>query len=260
MRSLTLTCLALLLTSCGPAGDEATAEPERPHIEVDDMVLALPEGERAHATFHSAATQTPVASLLLLHQARGDARGEYGPVVEEFARAGFDLLMLDMRSGGDLFGGDNRTAAKYDQQAVGYCDAMAEIDVAIDWLAARDAPVFVVGSSYSAALAVRAADLRADDVAGFVAFSPASGDPMQGCDPSEHMGAAPRGFVLRPRSEMEIERVAAQLDAFAAAGARTMVVEGGVHGASMMVDERTEADMAPIRKAVIDFVKSRAGR
>lgn len=258
MRAIPLACLAALLASCGqPADPQDPAQPT--HIEVDDMVLDLPDGGRVHATFHGATTDKPVASLLLLHQARSDARGEYGPVMEELSGAGFDLLLLDLRSGGDLFG-DNRTAANYDQDTIGYCDAIPDIEAAIDWLAKREAPLFVVGSSYSAALAIRAADVAPDKVAGFVAFSPASGDPMAGCDPAEHMAAAPRGFVLRPASEMEIERVATQLGDFAEGGARTLVVENGVHGASMMVDERTGADMAAVRDAVIAFVAERATR
>ena len=260
MRLIPLACLALVTAACGQDAERSDdPAPETPHIEVDDMVIALPDGGRVHATFHGATTDKAVASLLLLHQARGDARGEYGPVVEDLSREGFDLLLLDLRSGGDLFG-ENRTAANYVQDTIGYCDAIPDIEAAIDWLAKREAPLFVVGSSYSAALAIRAADVAPDKVAGFVAFSPASGDPMAGCDPADHVSAAPNGFVLRPASEMEIERVATQLDYFAQAGARTLVVENGVHGASMLVDERTGADMAVVRDAVIAFVTERATR
>lgn len=250
----------LLLTGCGdpPAAADDIEEVATTYPSVDDIVLDTSDGGEVTGSFYWAATEKPVATLLLLHQARGDGRGEYWPVVEELTKAGFDLFLLDQRSGGDLFGGKNRTTAAYNQDEVGYCDAIPDIDAAIDWLAKRKAPLFVVGSSYSAALAVRAADVHADKVTGFVAFSPASGEPMAGCDPSDHMAAAPRGYVLRPSSEMEIERVAEQLADFEEAGAQTLVVENGVHGASMMVDKRTDHDMSVVRQAVIAFVTDRA--
>ena len=251
---------ALFVSGCSepPAAQDEIEEVATENPSVNDIVLETSDGGQATGTFYWAATEKPIATLLLLHQARGDGRGEYYPIVEEFTKAGFDLFLLDQRSGGDLFGGENRTAKAYDQEEVGYCDAIPDVDAAIDWLAKRKAPLFVAGSSYSAALAVRAADVHADKVAGFVAFSPASGEPMAGCDPSEHMAAAPRGYVLRPASEMEIERVTQQLADFDEAGAQTLVVENGVHGASMMVDERTEHDMSAVRQAVIDFIRKRA--
>lgn len=251
---------ALLLSGCSkpPAAQDEIEEVATENPSVDDIVLETLDGGLATGTFYWAATEKPVATLLLLHQARGDGRGEYYPIVEEFTKAGFDLFLLDQRSGGDLFGGKNRTASAYDQDEIGYCDAIPDVEAAVDWLAKRKAPLFIVGSSYSAALAVRAADVHADKVAGFVAFSPASGEPMAGCDPSDHMAAAPRGMVLRPASEMELERVTQQLADFEEAGAQTLVVENGVHGASMMVDNRTDHDMEAVRKAVIDYVATRS--
>ena len=251
---------AFLLSSCSepPAAADAIEEVATENPSVDDIVLETSDGARATGTFYWAATEKPIATLLLLHQARGDGRGEYYPIVEEFTKAGFDLFLLDQRSGGDLFGGENRTARAYDQDDITYCDAIPDVDAAIDWLSKRKAPLFVVGSSYSAALALRAADVHADKIAGFVAFSPASGEPMAGCDPSGHMAAAPRGYVLRPASEMELERVALQLADFEEAGAQTLVVEEGVHGASMMIDKRTGHDMSVVREAVIEFVTARA--
>lgn len=260
MRIAALTATLLLTLSGCSELPEASNDIEQVATEnpsVDDIVLETSDGGHATGSFYWAATEKPTATLLLLHQARGDGRGEYYPIVEEFTKAGFDLFLLDQRSGGDLFGGENRTASAYNQEEVGYCDAIPDVDAAIDWLAKRKAPLFVAGSSYSAALAVRAADVHADKVAGFIAFSPASGEPMAGCDPSEHLAAAPRGFVLRPSSEMKIERVATQLADFEEEGAQTLVVENGVHGASMMVDERTDHDMSVVRQAVIAFVKQR---
>ncbi|WP_265570081.1 alpha/beta hydrolase [Sphingomicrobium nitratireducens] len=258
-----IVAFALALSACGsppeklPETDDrapaAVAEPLAPQA----LSLDTLDGFKIVADYHPA-TADPVATLVLLHQAGSSGGAEYAPLVDTFAAAGFNLLVPDLRSGGDLFGGNNRTAAAFDQEATGYCDAIPDVDAAIARAAEDGLPVFVLGSSYSAALAVRAADVHPDTVAGFIALSPASGEPLAGCDPSAHMAAAPRGFVLRPTSETEIPRVAEQLAAFERAGAKTMVVENGVHGASMLVDERTDHDMTDVRQAVIDFVKERA--
>ena len=77
-----------------------------------------------------------------------------------------------------------------------------------------------------------------------LAFSPASGDPMEGCRPE---AVADRVevplLVVRPSGEMEIESVAAQFDAFQAEGHATWVVEGGSHGSSAV---------NPVRSADVD--------
>ena len=77
-----------------------------------------------------------------------------------------------------------------------------------------------------------------------LAFSPASGDPMEGCRPETV--AAEVGvplLVVRPSGELEIESVAAQFDAFRAAGHETRVVAGGSHGSSAV---------NPVRSAGVD--------
>ena len=255
---------SLAISACqdeGPVDNRLEYEAKEKSTYKEKQVrFAATDGLSVYGTFYGSAIRPATATLLMLHQAGANGRAEYGPIVREFTEAGYNLFVLDQRSGGDQFGGSNRTAGQVDQGTIGYCDAIPDVDAAIDLIRSHDTkePIFVIGSSYSAALAVRAAWQHPDKVKGFVAFSPASGEPMEGCEPEAGLPAAAKGFVLRPASEMEIERVADQLQQFEDAGARIMVVEDGVHGASMMVDDRTGHDMEPVRQAVIQFIREKA--
>ena len=103
---------------------------------------------------------------------------------------------------------------------------------------------------------ILAADNNAD-IAGVLAFSPASGEPMKGCEPQRYVDAVTADMlVLRPQREMEYESVASQLEAFRRACAQTLVVADGVHGSSMLIDSRTDADGSAARAAVYRFIRS----
>ena len=97
-----------------------------------------------------------------------------------------------------------------------------------------------------------------DQIAGYLAFSPASGEPMMGCEPEPGAENANAGIVFRPERELEYEHVAAQLEVLKAKGAIAVVVENGVHGSSMLVDERTGHDMSVYRERAYEFIRGTA--
>ena len=53
----------------------------------------------------------PQAPLILAFHQAGSSHAEYAPLVPRLNRAGFHVLAIDQRSGGDEFGGKNRTVA-----------------------------------------------------------------------------------------------------------------------------------------------------
>lgn len=195
----------------------------------------------------------------LFHQGGGDGRGEYAPLVGWLNDNGFRAIAWNLRAGGDTFGGVNRTAASVTDQPAGYCDAYADVEAAIRHgeAIAGDALVITWGSSYSGALVFQAAAKNADLVDGVIAFSPASGGPLAECRARDYLGdvRAP-AFVLRPASEMERESSQEQRDIFETADVKFAVVENGVHGSSMLVDERTEHNMESARALVMNWLNS----
>jgi len=198
------------------------------------------------------------ALILLFHQGGGDARGEYGPLVPRLLEQGYSALAIDQRRGGDRLGGPNRTVDALAGRDFSYCDAFADLEAALDY--ARGAgfgPIVAWGSSYSASLVFRLAAERPGQLVGILAFSPASGEAMAGCEP-ERFGEriAVPALVLRPSSEMEIERVRDQLAVFRDQGHRTYVATHGVHGSSMLNPERVEGDVERNWEVVLAFLGS----
>jgi pimeloyl-ACP methyl ester carboxylesterase len=206
----------------------------------------------------------PVAPLILLfHQAGSNGRGEYADLVPWLNEAGFRIIAWDQRSGGDRFGGANRTVAGLAEgTAVSYCDAYPDLQAALDYTVEQGLAdkVVVWGSSYSASLVFRLAAENPDRVAGVVSCSPAAGGPMVDCRARLWVDdvVAPV-LVLRPDSEMAHEPSVEQRNILTAAGVGFHVVENGKHGSSMLVDSRTGHDMSDARTAVIGWLSETTG-
>ena len=140
-----------------------------------------------------------------------------------------------------------------------YCDALPDLEAALAYVRERNPEVKPIlwGSSYSAALAIQLAAAHSDAVTGVLAFSPASGEPMDGCRPEPFAdGLTVPLLVLRPQSEAVIESVAAQLAAFAEQGHQTAVADPGTHGSSMLVAERAGGDVESTWQVVLHFLHS----
>lgn len=189
--------------------------------------------------------------LLLFHQA-GSSRGEYRKIAPRLVQAGYNCLALDARSGRQWEGVDNETAsaAQAEGKETGYLDARQDLERAIGWVRELGfkGPLGIVGSSYSAALALGVgADRPEVDVV--VAFS--AGDYLQ-----------PRGTVFEYARKLkkptlliappnEATHAQAILDATAAEQKSRYVHEGGMHGArTLYLPPATDA----VWKQLMDFL------
>ena len=152
----------------------------------------------------------------------------------------------------------NRTAdAMLPDEASSYCEGYPDMQAALDASLpyAQSGQVIIWGSSYSAALAFHLGADYPQTVTSLVAASPASGSPMADCLARDRLDDLARpALVLRPASEMERESAQNQKALFDAAGVPVLIIENGVHGSSMLVDERTEADMTESRAAVMAWL------
>ena len=198
--------------------------------------------------------------VLLFHQGGSNGRGEYAPIAQWLNELGFRAIAWDQRAGGALFGNDNRTLAGLPDNAPSdYCDAYADLEAALAFVINEELAdrVVVWGSSYSGALVFQLAAKEPEHVAGVIAFSPASGGPLKECRARRWVGVinAPM-FALRPYTEMERESSKEQQEILTDAGVKFFVVKNGVHGSSMLLDERTESDMGRARSVVADWLYS----
>lgn len=111
--------------------------------------------------------------MVLFHQA-GYSKGEYKETAPRLMNLGYNCLAVDLRSGDQVNFIQNETAkeAKKRNLSTGYLDARKDIEAAINYAYQKSKkPVVVVGSSYSASLALIAAKGN-EKVKAVVAFSP----------------------------------------------------------------------------------------
>ena len=113
-------------------------------------------------------------TILLCHQA-GFSRGEYKETALKLMKLGFSSIAIDQRSGKDANGIVNETAlaAKKRNLSTNYLDAKQDIEAAIDYMYEMNGhqPIILVGSSYSATLALLIGN-TSKKVKAIVAFSP----------------------------------------------------------------------------------------
>ena len=136
--------------------------------------------------YEGAERQAP--SVLLFHQSMS-SRGEFRNIGPRLQRLGYNALAVDLRWGGSRAGVVNETASRNGTGAVVEAveagdespwptiDASyQDMEAAVEWLRSTgyEAPVYALGSSFSAMLVYRLAAER--DVAGVLAFSPGEYD------------------------------------------------------------------------------------
>lgn len=245
----------LLLLSAALQANAAEASDSLPAKEIqakaEDDVVVFGDYYRS--------TEPASGTVLLFHQAGGDARGEYAAIAQRLTRYGYDVYAWDARSGGDHFGSENRTVTALGESIEGYCGAYPDLEEALQYAIAQNAkkPVIAIGSSYSAALVIRLAAEHSDHLAGVVAFSPASG-LMEDCDVTDWLARSPgvNKLVFRPANEMEFPPVAEQVEFLQSHDVEVFVAPDAPHGASMLNAERSEGDVTSTWNRLLEFFKS----
>ncbi|HEY6162235.1 MAG TPA: dienelactone hydrolase family protein [Bacteroidia bacterium] len=137
------------------------------------QTITFPSGDGLTITADLYVASDTLPYMLLLHQA-GYSRGEYKETAKKFNHLGYNCLAVDLRSGGEVNGIKNMTheEAVKNKKKTDYLDAEQDITAAIDYLYEKSKRrVWLVGSSYSASLALKLA-VNNFKVAAVIAFSP----------------------------------------------------------------------------------------
>ncbi len=254
IRSIFYLAIICWTVSCeAPATETAATEETEPGNEISFITT---DSITIFGDFFP--TSKEATTLLLFHQGGSNTRAEYGPIIPRLLDEGFNVLTIDQRRGGQLYGQYNRTVAQFPLNEYGYCDAYPDLEGALTYLEQNgySGKKILWGSSYSAALAVKLAHEQPEKVAAVLAFSPASGGPMEGCSPNELFEPLEVPLlVLRPGNEAQIESVQLQLALAEEHGHRTYVAEQGVHGSSMLVEGRAEGGTEECWEVVMSFLK-----
>ena len=223
----------------------------------DEVNFAAADDVQIFGDLYRSDAGASAATILLFHQAGSDARGEYTNIAIRLMDNGYNVLAIDQRSGGDRFGGVNRTMAGLERQDYGYCEAYPDLEAALRYMRAEgfDGPLAVWGSSYSAALVFQLAAKNVDDIDAVLGFSPGSGPPLRECSLSPYLDQLEVSRIaFRPQSEMEVESVQAQSLQLKASGVQFHVADPGVHGSSMLNAERVGASTEATWTVVLKFL------
>lgn len=260
---------AVLLAACAqaPVFDSsgvanAVETPPAQPLSHPTLIAETSDGVTVHGYIRQAYGQEVSPTVLLFHQGGASARGEYGEIQDWLASEGVTSIAWDSRAGGAIFGGANRTVAGLPEGTPSdFCDALPDLLAAIDEAEANGfgEDGFVLwGSSYTGALIFHAAAERPELTRGVIAFSPASGGPMRECLAIERAAEVETEMLIfQPPDEIIRPTAAEQRSQLEALGAAYAIVEGGTHGSSTLLDERTGNDMAITRKRVMEWLKRR---
>ncbi len=247
MKLLTLLISLAITTSTYSKGLEIS-------FETDDGVTVYGEVYKAA----DAPMSAPV--ILLFHQGASNSRAEYEPLVARLIEAGYHAVAIDQRRGGDRFGGVNRTLAGVGDAEYSYCDVYPDLEGTLK-LAKEfgfTGKTAVWGSSYSAALVFKLGVDHPDEIDAVLAFSAASGEPMNGCEPEPYSGQITQPVLaLRPIREMDVPYVPGQVKLFQEHGHQTYVADPGVHGSSMLNESRVGSSTAATWTVVLDFLEAK---
>jgi pimeloyl-ACP methyl ester carboxylesterase len=218
------------------------------------VTLQASDGGTVYGTLsrHDAGAQSGTI-LLLFHQA-GASRHEYDPLVPVLTKMGYDTLAIDQRSGDGLFGGRNETVSKRGGSAA-YLDALPDLEGALAWARARHyGRTAVVGSSYSASLAIVLAAKHPGEVAAVASFSP--GEYFDNDKDMIKRAAAkitvPFYVTTRPEEEDKVEEVLRDAHGGNVTHYRQAT---GVHGASTLVQARDPRGYAANLRSFTDFLR-----
>jgi len=240
-----LLCLVLLLPGV------ALAEPVT--LKAADGVQVF--GEVWRAPDRPDGAKPPV--IVAFHQA-GSNHGEYAPIAPRLVAAGFTVLAIDQRAGGELFGTRNKTVDTLGHSA-DFAAALPDLEAALAWgrQTAAGAPVIAIGSSYSAALVFLLAAKHPGELAAILSFSP--GEYLGGTD-TVHQAARQLTIPVLVDSAKSADEIAAAkslLAAVPAAGKVQIVPQaGGVHGASTLRADRDPAGAEENWRGVLAFLAS----
>lgn len=207
--------------------------------------------------------------IVLCHQGGSNARGEYGDyIAPRLVEAGYHVLAIDQRLGGETYGSHNRTQEGIERakresdrparpnEAVSYCTALPDIDGAVTFVRTQGftGKLALWGSSYSGALVFQVAASRPDEISALFVFSPAMGSPMRECEIEPTLEQVKASvFVARPAIEMRRPAIQQQTITLVNHGAYMAVAPKGVHGASMLHPERGE-DVEPTWDRLLAFL------
>lgn len=220
----------------------------------EPIVLTAADGVKVFGEVWRAGGAHPPI-ILAFHQA-GSSHAEYAPLAPRLNAAGFTVLAIDQRSGGNAFGGTNQTVAVLGR-STSYDAALQDLAAALAWgkAAAGGAPVLIWGSSYSAALVFQLAAQNPGAISAVLAFSPGEyltrGDAVRMAAPKVLVSV----FITQASDRDEIQTARSILEQIASTDKTQFIpAKGGVHGSATLMLDKNSAGAEENWQAVLRFL------
>jgi dienelactone hydrolase len=223
-------------------------------VSAEPVVLTAADGVKVHGeVWRASGTKVPV--ILAFHQAESNT-SEYSTIAPRLAAAGFTVLAIDQRSGGDYFGGTNKTVAGRGYSSA-YEGVLPDLAAALAWgkEEARGAPVLLWGSSYSAGLAFVVAARPQSGVSGVLAFSPGEYLLRRRAVRSAAEKVTVPVFVTQGREPGELDAVRNIVRSIASEDkVHFVATKGAAHGSSTLREDVNPAGAEETWQAVLKFL------
>ena len=220
-----------------------------------ELTLTASDGVKIHGQVSRAAK--PNAPIILAFHMAGSNHAEYAPIVSKLNAAGFTVLAIDQRSGGNGFSSRNKTVDGLGRSTT-YDEALKDLEAAHAWgvAEARGAPVLAWGSSYSAALIFVLAAKNPATVAGVLSFSPGEYFGDRNLVHTAASAVKVPVFVSQSSGSGEVE-AARSIVAVVSTNEKTHFIPtvAGVHGSSSLREDANPKGAQEYWSAVLSFLK-----
>ncbi len=231
---------ALLVLNLSLSAAEKLSYPSLDGLEVTADLYAL-DGK----------AEAPV--IILFHQARY-SRGAYQEIAPKLNKLGFRCLAVDARSGKEVNGVVNETAARAKKKgkAMEYRDALPDLKASVAYAHEKfpKAPILIWGSSYSASMVFAVAAEHPEEVKGLLSFSP----NFPRWKPEEKAAASLAIPVFVTSSKKEVKNWKSGFEKIKSEKKTGFEPKGaGRHGSSTLWE--SEADNEEYWEAVTKFLK-----
>jgi ketosteroid isomerase-like protein/dienelactone hydrolase len=229
------------------------------------VVFHADDGVAVYATLFFARPESAARkndpTILLFHQAQSNGLAEYKNLIPKLLTSGYNLLVADLREGGDKHGGQNRTAQNWKNASPdAYCLAAKDLEASLKFIENQGftGKKILWGSGYSGALTIDWATRHPAAVAGVLAFAPAQGGSIVPCEPNENRLSALKIplLVFRAKSEMAAANRQAQAALFQKFEVPFVVVESDQHGSLVLDPTRNPAGTDAAWKIVLEFLRN----
>jgi alpha-beta hydrolase superfamily lysophospholipase len=217
------------------------------------------DGGTVYADIYPAAAPAAKATLLLFHQA-GSNRSEYATIAPKLSGLGYNVLAVDQRAGGNLWGHTNQTVSARGGSA-DFLGALPDLEGALSYATKtwHGVPVVAWGSSYSASLVFFLAARHPNEVEGLLSFSP--GEYFAGVSVREQAAKVRCPvFITSASVPGEIDAAKSLFDAVPGARKTDFVPVRGVHGSATLREDSNPTGAPQIWSAVEEFLATLPGR